>query len=485
MKTAETPLDPSDDPSRRRSRALAGRAAIVRAARRGSFRSPGTTAAFAAATITAACAGCTFVPLNPQARDAASSARLATMSGVTALKALAALPFAWRVVASASVASGSAGRADARTGPVRERLFDVAPGSPFGVGRRPASIVSGDLDGDGKLDLATANFGGDSVSVLLGDGRGGFVNAPGSPFPAGPKPHLLAIGDLDRDRRLDLAVTEHDSNDVRIFLGAGGGRFRPAPVPAVAALDGTKAHNHGLAIVDIDGDGMLDISTANQDDGSVSILLGDGKGAFAPAPGSPVAVGRSPYPHALGDVNGDGKTDIVAPNVQDNTVSVLLASGKGRFRPADGSPLAVVHRPYFAALADLDRDKRLDLVVSHDDTSLVTVMLGDGRGGFRKAPGSPLDAGRRGFRILLGDFDGDARVDMATGAAPADLIVLLGDGAGRFAPAPGSPYAVAAGPWALATADVNADGRLDIVVASDEMSTLSVLLAAPLRPAKS
>ncbi|MGH9792022.1 MAG: FG-GAP repeat domain-containing protein [Candidatus Acidiferrales bacterium] len=346
-------------------------------------------------------------------------------------------------------------------------------GAPLRVGPGPADPVAGDFDGDGKLDIALANSGANSVTILLGDGRGGLREAPGSPFNAGPKPHLLAAGDFNRDGKLDLAVTEHDSNDVRVFLGHGSGRFAAAPGSPFAALTRTPPHNHGLSAGDVNGDGNLDLITSNQNDHSVSVLLGDGRGGFAPASGSPFAVGRAPYPHALADVNGDRKRDIVSPNVGGDSVSVLLGDGSGRFAAAPSSPIGVLARPYYAAVADLNGDKHADAVIVHDDTSRITILLGDGRGSFRPAPGSPVDAGRRGAKTIAHDLNRDGKPDLVIAAGDA-IVVLLGDGRGRFAPAPGSPYTTAPGTWSVVLADLYGSGTPQIISVSFERNELAI-----------
>lgn len=359
----------------------------------------------------------------------------------------------------------------------QQPLFAPAPQSPIAVGRRPVDVAAGDMNRDGKPDLLTANTDDNSVTVLLGDGRGGFRHAPASPFDAGPKPHLLALGDFNNDRNLDAAVTEHDSNDVRVFLGHGDGRFVAAPHSPFRALSSLPPHNHGLGVGDVNGDGKLDLTTSNQNDSSVSVLLGDGSGRFAAAPGSPFRVGRDPYNHALGDLNGDGALDIVTPNVRGGSISVLLGNGHGGFAPATASPYSVAQRPFYTALADLDRDGHLDLAITHDDITSITILLGDGRGGFRPAAGSPVDAGHRGWKIALGDVNRDNKLDLVTGAAGNLVVVLLGDGEGGFARAPGSPIPVGRGPWSITLADVNGDGRLDILTANSESNNLTILLA--------
>ena len=355
----------------------------------------------------------------------------------------------------------------------QEPLFRPANGTPINVGGRPNDIAVGDWNKDGKLDVVTCNEG-ESVTVLLGDGRGGFAPAPGSPLQ--PAAHLIAVGDVNKDRNPDLALTHHDSFGVVVLLGAGDGRFAPAPGSPFAAHQGAKAHNHGLALNDLNGDGNPDITTSNQDDNSVSVLLGDGRGGFGPAAGSPFAVGRAPYPHAVGDLNGDGKLDIVTPNVRGNSVSVLLGDGRGGFTPAANSPYGVATRPYYIAIGDVSGDGKPDLITTHDDITLMTTLLGDGRGGFDAAPASPLDLGRRAYKLVAADVNRDGTADLVVGTVTGDSVtVLLGGARGGYTPAAGSPYAAGSDPR-VAVGDVNGDGKPDVVAAGGGSGSITVLL---------
>lgn len=353
--------------------------------------------------------------------------------------------------------------------------FEPADGSPFPTGDRPQDVVVCDIDGDGSPDILTANSESSDVSVLVGDGEGGFRPAAGTSLLTGIASHLIACGDLTGDGHLDVAVTSHDSHDVVILPGDGEGGLDPESRFRIPALEAGEPHNHGLLVVDLDGDGDLDITTTNQVDESASVLLGDGEGGFSPAPGSPFPVGRMPYVASAGDVDGDGRLDLAVPNARGNDVTILLGTGGGTFSESPHSPHSVEGRPYFAGLAELDGDSRLDLVTSHAETSLLTILLGDGSVGFAPASGSPVDAENRGYKVRFGDVNLDGRADLITSGGRG-VAVLLGDGRGGFVPAPGSPFAVGSGAWAVAVADVDLDGDPDIVTANSDDDTVTVLL---------
>ena len=349
-------------------------------------------------------------------------------------------------------------------------LFKTA--SHISVGIEPLDVATGDFNGDGNLDIVTANVAGENVTVLLSDGHGGFT---ASTTPTGLASHLIVAADLNGDGTPDLAVTAHQSSRVAVLLCDGKGNFAAAPGSPYAALRGGSPHNHGLAVGDVNGDGRLDLITANQDDNSVSVLLSD-DGGFAPAAGSPFAVGHRPYMPAIGDLNGDGHEDVTVANFGDATVSVLIGDGRGSLSTEPRSPYPVRERPYCTALGDLNGDETPDLVVTHDGTSLIDVFLGDGRGGFPEAPDSSFDVGRRGYRIILADLDSDGRVDLVTGTQGDAAAVLLGDGEGGFTAAPGSPFAVGAGPYGVCVGDVSGDGKQDIVTANRRGNDISILL---------
>jgi hypothetical protein len=175
-------------------------------------------------------------------------------------------------------------------------------------------------------------------------------------------------------------------------------------------------------------------------------------------------------------VNGDGKLDIVTPNVGSNNVSVLLGDGRGGFMPAANSPYAVATRPFYIALGDVSGDAKPDLITTHDDINLMTTLLGDGRGGFTAAPSSPFNLGRRAYKLVTVDVNRDARMDLVVGTEGSDSVaVLLSNERGGYTPAAGSPYTAGRNPR-VAVGDVNGDGKPDIITANNGSSNLTVLL---------
>jgi hypothetical protein len=361
--------------------------------------------------------------------------------------------------------------------------FVPAAGSPFPAGKRPFGIAAGDFNGDGNLDFVTANAGSDDVTVSLGDGRAGFRPSSGSPFKAGNTPEFIAVGDLNKDGRLDLVVATHDGGyDVTLLFGEGTGRFRSAPSARFSPLKATDPHNHGLALDDVDGDGCLDIVTANagsnkgKADNSVSVLLGNGRGNFRPATGSPFKIGGLPAALGLGDLNKDGKPDIVAAHEGGKDMTVMLSDGNGGFIVAAGSPYSLPAYGYSVGIGNLDADANADIAITHNDGRM-TLLSGDGRGRFRAAPGSPLDIGPHAGNIIIIDIDGDSKNDLVLRSEENGVVVLLGNGKGNFTSAKGSPFTVGKNPLGIAIGDVNKDGKLDIITANEGSNDVTVLLA--------
>jgi len=350
--------------------------------------------------------------------------------------------------------------------------FVQPPGSPVGVGAGPNSVVVGDFNRDGSPDLATANANGDTVTILLGDGTGGFTEAAGSPIGVGYFPYSVAVGDFNRDGSPDLATANINGDTVTILLGDGTGGFTEAADSPIGVGNGSLS----VAVGDFNHDGTPDLATANIYDKTVTILLGDGTGGFTEALGSPIGIGAQPYSVAVGDFNRDGTPDLVTANYWESAVMILLGDGMGGFTEALGSPVGVGGAPRSVAVGDFNRDGTPDLVTANSPGT-VTILLGDGMGGFTEAAGSPVGVGAYSISVAVGDFNHDGTPDLAT-ANPGDntMTILLGDGMGGFTEAADSPVGVGYVPDSVAVGDFNRDGTPDLVTANGGDSTVTILL---------
>jgi len=230
---------------------------------------------------------------------------------------------------------------------------NVGSGSYPGIS--PLSIAVGDFNRDGKLDLAVGNWTSNNVSVLLGNGDGTFQAAVD--YATGSEPESVAVGDFNGDGKLDLVISNGLSSNVSVLLGNGDGTFQ------AAVNYGTGSDSSSVAVGDFNGDGKLDLAVSNSStsDDNVSVLLGNGDGTFQPAVN--YGVGVSPRALALGDFNGDGKIDLVTANIDSNNVSVLFGNGDGTFRASVDYPGGPLPLPESLAVGDFNGDGRLDLAV--------------------------------------------------------------------------------------------------------------------------
>jgi hypothetical protein len=247
-------------------------------------------------------------------------------------------------------------------------------GSPatYMAGSAPVAVAVADFDGDGKPDLAVSNYGGTTVSILLNTGSGTF-GAPRN-FGAGPQPWPMALGDLNGDGKPDLAVI--NSSGVSVLMNASGDAGSPAFAPQVLYPVGYLPA--AVAIGDLNGDGKPDLvagtaflTKTDPTAGAASVLLNTGSGVFAPAVNYPV--GTYVEAVAAADLNGDGKLDLAVSSYGVANIAVLLNADGGTFAPQ--VDYLTVGNPYCVVAADLNGDGTPDLAFANASTNKVSVML--------------------------------------------------------------------------------------------------------------
>lgn len=339
------------------------------------------------------------------------------------------------------------------------------------VGKAPASLAIADVNHDGKLDVIVANTGDETVTILLGDGKGHFAPAPGSPFACGKGPNEIAVADMNGDGNPDLVIANTGTPYITILLGDGKGAFKPSPHSPFATQ--SFPHVHGVVAANFMGDGKLAVITDSWGHDQVLMIPGDGAGNLI-LPGKFFNVGKRPYQRLRSaDFNKDGRPDVVTTDLDANAVTILLGDGKGGFREPPGSPFPAGAAPWEVAIDDMNHDGNLDLVtvpyapeVKDAKQVGVTVLLGDGKGGFAPMRGMPLPlAGCEGpDRVATGDINGDGFRDIVVTCGQSNkLIVYTGSKDGTFHV---STLAVKTGWCGIAIADLNGDGKDDIVVSN-------------------
>ena len=244
------------------------------------------------------------------------------------------------------------------------------PATKLAVGKSPASLKIADVNGDGAFDILTANSGSSNFSVLLGQGNGSF-NAATNFKTAFTSPRDLVIGDFNNDGKQDIVVAS--TTGLSYFKGDGSGTFATAPVKI-----GTGASIASIAAGDFNGDGNLDLVVTNSGSRFISVLLGNGSAAgaqFKPALRVQSALGYQSV--VVQDFDGDGIPDIALANSTTQSLDILLGVGNGTFSAPFKFPVGGVgsKQPVSVAVADLNGDGRLDLVVAAPLTNEVSVLL--------------------------------------------------------------------------------------------------------------
>lgn len=335
------------------------------------------------------------------------------------------------------------------------------------VGTYPIETASGDFDGDGNLDLAVANRDSGNVSILMGDDDRTFTHE--ATLTVGTKPSSIACGDFDKDGNADLAIAVRGltavSNDgyVAVRNGVGDGTFSiGTTVVASATWEPSR-----VSLDDIDKNGWTDAVVTDASSGSEKVWVfagGGGGGGFADG-----SISRStpagPEDATTGDLNRDGKPEVVTLNSTGNEYNVYTNTSvvpRGAQYTLT-TETACGTNPEHVAVGDFDRDGKMDMAVTNYGGSSVSIRLGLGTGDFTVASNVPV--GQWPHEAAVADFDNDGKLDFATCHIAQRVSVRMGNGDGTFSIAPTlTPDASTS--WGITTGDFNRDGNADLFVCS-------------------
>jgi hypothetical protein len=326
------------------------------------------------------------------------------------------------------------------------------------TGQGPLALVVGDFNGDGHLDLATADYGTNDVGVELGYGDGTFHDPVSNPVGTGPED--LVTADFNGDGRLDLASADFRGSTVSILLGIGDGTFEPATPPTIL-VETPQA----LTAFDANGDGVPDLAVIDRK-GMLVLLLGKGTGEFAVQ--APLKLGGSAEGVAAADLDGNGVPDFAC--VADYSLVKLLDIGEVTY----GMPMTIPAHggEWWILAADVNLDGRTDLVTATDN-GYSCALKGDGMGGF--APPSCNNVGGAPWSSRVADLDRDGKPDVALlDQGTGNVSLLRGHGDATFDDA--INLYVGGSPQSIVIGDFNEDGKLDLAICDYFTHDIGVLL---------
>jgi hypothetical protein len=347
--------------------------------------------------------------------------------------------------------------------------FTFEPTLQLSVGAQPGGVATGDLDGDGDIDVATGVRFTDAVVIMLNDGSGGFTAGPSIEMPLHSEPEEVVAGDLDGDGDVDLAVLLGFLNQVRVELNQGGG------VWVTGSTTPSGFGGRGMDIDDHDGDGDLDLAIANRGGNTATVLTNDGAGNFSTA--TLTATGE-PRAAAFGDLDGDGDLDL-AVTCNDAFNVRLFRNDAGTFNTWHVLSTAPDQAEGVFA-ADLDNDGDMDLATGAEDDNLginrAVIFMNAGGGTF--GPRIPYVTNATGTSgVVATDMDCDGWLDLAlTNQDTSNISLLRNLGNGIY----GAPQHLSVGtnPETLGMADFDGDGLMDLATANRDSANVSILVNA-------
>ena len=348
-----------------------------------------------------------------------------------------------------------------------QTIYTISPNS------HPQYITAGDFNKDSQLDIVIVDSTNDEIYILLGNGTGTFPIITTYDAVTGSSPFWIAVADFNNDNQSDIVVVDYGTNDILTLI-----QYSDTPAARVQSYPiGTPGLTGALAVAEFNNDHILDIVFFKLN--SIVIWIGLGNGTF----GTQIILSTGSQSNVqyitTGDLNNDNQTDIIICDLGYDRVSIFLGYGNVTFAGIETYNAGAGSQPYWAALADVNNDKHMDIVCANSGTSRIGILLGNGNGTFAAMVFYSTGTGSIPYSVAVGDINHDNLLDIVASDFNGRVITFLGRGKGTFF-GPGvitlATSNVALGTFAIVLADLNSDNYLDIVVTNSEATSITILL---------